>query len=95
MTTADHTRPPLSHATLQLFLAYAADACNWSGTPLIGGNIPSTRATPGHLTQMKLAGLVKTFKEDRLHWLEFTPAGQALAAEHGISLEHVALHPHQ
>jgi hypothetical protein len=80
----------LTPASLALFLAYANDAGNWSGTPLVGGNVGDKPADKGNLTDLKKAGLVKTFQDDdnrKLSWLEFTPAGVALAREHGIKME--------
>jgi len=85
-TTAHNPALPLTTETLRVFLEFAADACNWSGTPLLGGNVASTRQTTAHLTHMKRAGLVTTFKQDGLYWLEFTTEGQQLAAAHGIQI---------
>jgi hypothetical protein len=72
--------------TLELFLAYAKDAGNWSGSPLVGGNVGGSKEDRGNLTQMKKAGLVTTQVDEGNTWLYFTEAGRALAAEHGITL---------
>lgn len=74
--------------SLELFLAYAADAGNWSGTPLVGGNVGGSREDNGNLTQLKKAGLISTFDpdDDGNVFIEFTDAGVALAAEHGIEI---------
>ncbi len=78
----------ITQRSLDLFLAYARDARNWSGTPLVGGNIGGSKEDRGNLTQLKRAGLLVTFEEDRkLSWIIFTKAGAALAAEHGILIE--------
>lgn len=79
---------PITDTSLNLFLEYARDAANWNGTPLIGGNVGGTAADRGNLTQLKQAGLITTFS-DRPgdHFIEFTTAGQALAAEHGIKID--------
>lgn len=76
----------ITKRSLEVFLAYAKDAGNWSGTPLVGGNVGGTRSEQGNLTQLKQAGLITTSKSDGEVWVSFTPAGFALAAEHGISL---------
>jgi hypothetical protein len=81
----------ITETSLALFLAYANDAGNWSGTPLVGGNVGGdVKAQRGNLTQLKKAGLIKTFTDDGdrpdLVWLEFTAAGKALATQHGIDL---------
>lgn len=73
----------LSAESLALFAAYYNDAGNWGGDPLIGGNVRSDAATPGHVTNWGKAGLAKTFthhgKGDS--WLSFTEAGLALGAQ--------------
>lgn len=71
--------------SLALFLAYAKDAGNWSGTPLVGGNVGGSAEDRGNLTQLKQAGLIRTWNDDGL-WIAFTDAGKALAMEHGVSL---------
>ena len=79
------TTTTLTAASLTLFLALAADAGNWSGTPLWGGNVGGSRADNGNLTDLKRRGLLTTFSDDG-EWITFTPAGVELAAQHGISL---------
>lgn len=76
----------LTPASLALFLAYAKDAKNWNGTPLVGGNVGASPADKGNLTDLKTKGLVETFRDDGCTWLEFTDAGKALAAEHKIEI---------
>lgn len=72
--------------SLALFLAYAKDAGNWNGTPLVGGNVGGSAEDRGNLTQLKQAGLIKTSFEEGCTWLFFTDSGKALAAEHGVNL---------
>lgn len=81
------TNTTITAQSLKIFLAYAKDAGNWNGTPLVGGNVGGSKAERGNLTQLKLAGLIKTDVEEGNTWLFFTDAGIALAAEHGIKLE--------
>lgn len=69
-----------------LFIAYAKDAGNWSGTPLVGGNVGGSKEDAGNLTQLKKAGLVSTCKDEGCTWLEFTAAGKAYAAALGIEI---------
>lgn len=76
----------MSEPCKALFLAYAKDAVNWSGTPLVGGNVRQGEAENGHLTHLKKLGLLITFRDDGDSWIEFTPAGKALAAESGVFL---------
>ena len=71
---------------MDLFKAYAADAGNWGGTPLVGGNVKQTLEHNGNLTHLKKAGMVITFKSDNCTWLEFTDAGLAFAKENGIRI---------
>ena len=82
MTTAEN----ITATSLQLFLAYAKDAANWNGTPLVGGNVGGTKEDRGNLTQLKQAGLLETFRDDGHLWVEFTHAGVVLAARHGITI---------
>ena len=72
--------------SLEVFLAYADDAGNWGGTPLIGGNVGGSREERGNLTQLKQADLIRTFESDGANWLSFTDAGKALAAANGIEI---------
>ena len=76
----------ITDTSLNLFLDYAEDAGNWSGTPLVGGNVGGSKEDRGNLTQLKRAGLLTTFAEDGDTWISFTPEGKRLAAEHGIEI---------
>src|SRR5262245_54050501 len=90
------TTPKLTPGVLKLFTDLAEDAGNWSGTPLLGGNVPTNSRTNGYLIHLKKAGLVTTFterveglrrgRERTLTWVEFTEAGAAYAKELGISM---------
>ena len=71
----------------ELFIAYAEDADNWSGTPLVGGNVGGSKEDRGNLTQLKRAGLITTFNDgEGCNWIEFTGAGVKYAAELGIKI---------
>lgn len=74
----------LTEQSLALFLAYAKDAGNWSGTPPVDGNVAGTAQGRGNLTQMKRRGLITTFRYDGGAWVDFTPEGRTLAAAHNI-----------
>lgn len=76
----------LTQQSKALFLEYAKDACNWSGTPLVGGNVSSSQEANGNLTQLKRAGLVKTNEYDGAMWLDFTEAGKAYALSLGVTV---------
>jgi hypothetical protein len=76
----------LTAKSLEIFLSYAKDADNWNGTPLVGGNVGGDKEGRGNLTQLKKAGLLTTFKDDGLMWVEFTEAGKAFALNHGIEI---------
>ncbi len=77
----------LTNRSLQLFLAYARDAGNWSGNPLIGGNVGGSKEDRGNITQLKRAGLITTSEHERgLAYISFTAEGIALAAQHGIEM---------
>lgn len=72
--------------SLALFLAYAKDAGNWSGQPLVGGNVGGSKEDRGNLTQLKRAKLITTILDEGNTWVSFTEAGKALALEHGITI---------
>ena len=76
----------ITETSLELFLAFAKDAGNWSGTPMVGGNVVISAEERGNLTQLKRAKLLTTFRYEGDVFVEFTDAGVALAAEHGITL---------
>lgn len=69
-----------------LFIAYAKDACNWGGTPLVGGNVGGSTADRGNLTHLKKLGLLVTFHSDGSDWVDFTAAGKEYAKELGITI---------
>jgi hypothetical protein len=77
----------ITERSLDLFLAYADDAGNWNGEPLVGNvSLDSPAEDRGNLTQLKTAGLLYTFRDAGQVWVIFTDAGRALATEHGIEL---------
>jgi len=67
-----------------LFIAYAKDAGNWSGSPLVGGNVGGTQEDKGNLTQLKKADLITTFTDEGHTWIVFTAKGREYARELGI-----------
>ena len=78
----------LTEQSRQLFFDYLKDACNWSGEPLVGGNVGREPGDKGNLTDLKRKGLVTTFAEDPgdqpvgarpCSWLSFTTLGYAYA----------------
>jgi hypothetical protein len=73
----------LSAEALAYFIDLAADARNWGGRPLIGGNVKQGMTENGYLTACKKAGLVETYHQDGSMWAAFTDSGVVLAAEHG------------
>jgi hypothetical protein len=76
----------ITEKSLDLFIAYAKDASNWSGTPLVGGNVGGSKEHRGNLTQLKKAGLIRTHVDEGCTWISFTELGKAFAAEHGVTL---------
>lgn len=76
----------ITTASHELFMDLAKDAPNWSGTPLLGGNVEITKEERGNLTQLKRAGLLTTRLDEGNVWVYFTAAGEAYAAENGVDL---------
>lgn len=80
-------RTTITAQSLALLLAYAQDAGNWSGQPLVGGNVGGSKEDRGNLTQLKRAKLITTSIDEGLTWVKFTEAGVALAAKYGITVQ--------
>lgn len=78
----------ITERSLEVFTAYAKDACNWSGTPLVGGNgrWDQEAADRGNITQLKKAGLIETATDEGCTWIYFTDDGKAFAESMGIDL---------
>ena len=70
-----------------LFLAYARDAGNWGGQPLVGGNVGGSKEDRGNLTQLKRAGLIRTHEDEGCTWITFTLEGKGAAAFYGITID--------
>jgi len=78
----------LSNEAINLFKEYAEDASNWSGTPLIGGNVFMNNERKGYLTDLKKKGLIITIKDEGDAWISFTPEGIEYAQkEFNIKIE--------
>ena len=82
----DQATRGLTEASKALFLAYAEDAGNWSGTPCVGGNVGGSKADAGNLTDLKKKGLVTTYRDEGCEWVVFTPVGVEFAKANGIEL---------
>lgn len=80
MTTT--TTSTLSCEALAFFLDLAEDAGNWQGNPPVDCN----KQQEAYLTHAKVAGLLTTDRDGRCRFAYFTPAGVALAAQHGVDL---------
>lgn len=76
----------LTKTSLDVFVAYAEDADNWSGMPLVGGNVGGSKEERGNLTQLKKAGLIETTYEEGHTWIIFTDMGVEYAAALGITI---------
>jgi hypothetical protein len=77
----------LTPATLAVFIAYAEDAPNWSGTPWVSaGNVECTKATRGNLSDLVQKGLIVIDESYGDTFIRFTSAGLDLAAECGIQV---------
>jgi hypothetical protein len=86
-TPVDHPSTiSLTKKSLDLFVAYAEDADNWSGSPLVGGNVGGSKEDRGNLTQLKKAGLITTDydRQDDCTWINFTKMGREYASALGI-----------
>ena len=77
----------ITDASNAVFIAYAKDSGNWSGMPLVGGNVGGSKEERGNLTQLKKAGLIKTFTDEGCTWITFTEAGKEYAKSLGIVID--------
>jgi hypothetical protein len=76
----------ITETSKELFLDFAKDAGNWAGTPLVGGNVESSKELRGNLTQLKRAKLLTTTRDEGCTWVIFTETGKQYAAENGVDL---------
>ncbi|MDC1268184.1 hypothetical protein N8Z76_00465 [Gammaproteobacteria bacterium] len=77
-----------------LFIEYAKDSGNWSGMPLVGGNVGYAPEDKGNLTHLKKLGLVTTHEDyepgqEPCSWITFTQSGRIFAATLGIEIDEV------
>jgi len=76
----------LTATSYKLFCDLANDAGNWSGEPMLGGNVGSDAALRGNIADLKKKGLITTFRDEGCTFVQFTDAGVAYAASLGITL---------
>ena len=72
----------LTPASLAVFIRHAKDAGNWNGQPMLD----ITKEQRGNLTDLKVKGLVTTWRDEGIEWMQFTDSGKAFAAEYGITI---------
>jgi hypothetical protein len=80
LTTTTTTLTPASH---ERFMDYINDAGNWSGCPLVGGNVGGDAADKGYIMHWKMHGLATTERDGNCVWLNFTAQGVAYARAFG------------
>lgn len=80
---SDSELTPASH---DLFMEFANDAGNWSGTPPTDGNVQMTNSQRGNLTHLKKLGLITTDEYDGSAWVYFTEKGIVYACKNGVDL---------
>jgi len=78
--------PDITPESQRVFVMYARDSVNWSGTPLVGGNVGGSKEERGNLTQLKRAGLITTFFDEGFTWITFTEKGRAYAKSLGFNI---------
>ena len=86
----------MTKETFDLFMAYAKDAGNWSGTPLVGGNVKTTPADLGRISHLKKSGYITTFagtgSDKNAKYIDFTEKGKKFAATNGIIIVEFNVH---
>lgn len=74
----------ITDTSKQVFTMYYNDAGNWGGTPGVGLNVGGSKEERGNLTQLKQAGLIKTWNDEGVTWVGFTDAGLEYALQIGL-----------
>jgi hypothetical protein len=75
----------MTEKMFNLFVAYAKDNGNWSGTPQVGGNVNQGRAENMLLSVLKTRGYLTTFVADGCAWIRFTAKGNELMEKLNIN----------
>ena len=78
----------ITELSKEIFKAYAKDAGNWAGEPMVGGNVRfgTEKEDRGNLTQLKRAGLITTFVDEGDTFIQFTEAGREYAKGLGVEV---------
>ena len=79
-------RMDITDESKRVFEMYARDAGNWSGTPLVGGNVGGSKEERGNLTHLKRLGLIFTEVDEGNVWIYFTSKGVEYAKSLGINI---------
>ena len=66
----------------KLFDELVEDSPNWGGEVLVNGNVKIDEQRKGNLTHLKKLGLVKTFIDEGLSWVQFTELGKKIGNIH-------------
>lgn len=74
----------ITQASFDLFKKFAMDAGNWGGMPLVGGNFQLSQADKGNLTDLKKHGLLTTWVDEGLAWVQFTDRGAEIGRTLGF-----------
>lgn len=73
----------LTPASEKLFVDLAKDSGNWSGNPMLDGNVRTNNALKGNVADLKKKGLIRTFADEGCTFVQFTDEGKALAERLG------------
>jgi hypothetical protein len=82
-TTTQQKPSDMTEKMFSLFIEYARDNGNWTGTPGVGCNVTHGRAENGLLTDLKKAGYLSTFNDSGV-WISFSEKGIRLMVDCGI-----------
>lgn len=82
----------LTTRSQEIFMAFAKDAGNWSGMPIIGANVDIQGSQDrGNLSDLVQKGLIsihddKNQGQATVQFICFTEAGKAFAKENGVTI---------
>jgi len=75
----------ITEKSKKLFIDYVKDAGNWSGCPVVGGNVGGSKEDRGNLTHLKKLGLVVGVDDEETPYIVFTKKGFDYACKLGLA----------
>jgi hypothetical protein len=87
--TAQQTIMSLTPASLALFIAFAEDAGNWNGMPMVNGNVEVSKQQRGNLSDLVQKGIVRVEDDGGDSFVVFTQQGRECALLFGCEIQNI------